>query len=267
VIKLGKLPVDKERVKKLVKFSDVLVSANLPPLPPSFDLDAVLNVTDTRMFLNDTYGDCVEAGSCHAINRYEQYQCQCTPNIPDADVATQYFKETGGQDTGLNILDHLTTWQTTGLTFGGRTYTIDSFAAINWLDHTELMYAVYLLDGIYLGMQVPTYFMDGFESGQRYFDLQFKNTTIEGGHCIYGMAYLPVPPTKRKCIFKVVSTNATGPIIETWAARVQLSWPFVDTFFDEAYGIIQSFDKWANPATDPLNIPLLKSYVPAIERV
>ena len=256
--KLGKLPAKHD--SRTIKFKDILNTANLPPLPPEFDIDAKLNVTDTRMYLNDTYGDCVEAGSCHMINRFEIFECGAIPNIPDADVEAQYFKETGGADSGLVLLDHLKLWKNTGLTFGGKTYTIDAFAGIDWKNHTEFAYAVYLLGGVYIGMMVPKFFMDGFEAGKRFFDDSCKNAKIEGGHCVYSMAFIKLPSA-----VKVVGLNSVGPVIETWAGRVQLTWRFTDHRFDEAYGVVDSMDKWVNPATDPLNIPLLKSYLATIQ--
>jgi hypothetical protein len=255
---LGKLPAKID--KRTIKFSSILNAANLPPLPPEFDIDAKLGVTDTRMYLNDTYGDCVEAGSCHMINRFEMFECGAIPNIPDVDVKTQYFKETGGGDDGLVLLDHLTLWRKEGLAFGGQTYTIDAFSSIDWKNHKEFAYAVYLLDGVYLGMMVPAFFMSGFEAGKRFFDDSCKNAKIEGGHCIYSMAFNKLPSK-----VKVVSLNDVGPIIETWGARVQLTWKFCDHRFDEAYAVMDSMDKWVNPAADPLNIPLLKQYLATIQ--
>ena len=254
---LGKAPAKHDT--RTLKFSTILNKANLPPLPAEYDIDAALGVSDKRMFLNDTYGDCVEAGSAHMINRFEMFECKAMPDIPDADVKTQYFKETCGGDNGLVLLDHLNLWRKEGLSFGGKIYTIDAFASIHWKDHTEVAYAIYLLNGIYLGMQVPAFFMSGFENGKRYFDTQCTNRRIEGGHCIYGHAYKKLPKK-----IKVVGFNDVGPIIETWAEDVQLTWKFWDLYLDEAYAIVDSIDKWMNPATDPIKTDILTGYLNAL---
>lgn len=246
--KLGKLPADKKKLKALLPFRVLLVKSNLPPLLLTYDIDIIMAIVDTAMYLNDLLGDCVEAGSCHAIQRFEKFECGVQPVIQDADVKAQYFKETGGADDGLVLLTHLELWQKCGLVLGGEIYCIDAFALINWKKHNEVMYAIQLLRGAYLGLQVPKFFMDGFEAGKRAFDVQCKGNTIEGGHCVYACAF-----------------DQTGVWIVTWGTRVHVTWKFWDKYVDECYAIVDQVDKWVNPATDPLNIPLLKSYLATIQ--
>ena len=244
---LGKLPARKD--KRTLKLSSLLIASNLPPLLLLYDIDIVLAIIDTARYLNDLLGDCVEAGSAHAIQRFEKFECGTQPNLPDDDIRKQYFKETGGDDVGLVLLDHLNLWRKDGLDFGGRNYKIYAFASIHWKNHKEVSYAIQLLRGAYLGFQVPKFFMDGFEAGKRSFDVQCKNTRIEGGHCVYACAF-----------------NKTGPIIVTWGARVQLTWKFWDKYVDEVYAIIDAPDPWINPATDPIKIDVLKGYLNALSR-
>ena len=248
--KLGKLPVDKKKLACLPKFSPLLVKANLPTLLAQFDNDVFLNMVgkDGDIYGNDKYGDCGEAGSAHWINHAEKLECGACPPIQATQVVSQYLSETSGQDSGLVLIDHLNLWQRKGLNLGGQIYTIDAFAVIDWNNHKEFAYTIQLLSGAYIGFEVPKYFMDGFEAGKRSFTTQCKGDQIEGGHCVY-----------------VVGFDATGIWINTWGVKVHLDWKFVKGFVDEAYAIVDSIDKWANPATDPLNVPLLKSYIPAIQ--
>jgi hypothetical protein len=239
---LGKLPARKD--KRTLQLKTILTASNLPPLLLLYDIDIVLAIIDTAVYLNDQLGDCVEAGSAHAIQRFEKYECGCQPKLPDTDIRKQYFKETGGADEGLVLLDHLNLWRKEGLDFGGRNYKIYAFASIHWKDHKEVSYAIQLLRGAYLGFQVPKFFMDGFEAGKRSFDAQCKGKQIEGGHCVYACAF-----------------NKTGPVIVTWGARVQLTWKFWDKYVDEVYAIIDAPDPWVDAPVNPLNISVLEGYL------
>src|SRR5208283_2701894 len=107
------------------------------------------------------------------------------------------------------------------------------------------MYAVYLLYGAYIGIQVPQSAMDQFNAGQPWTIV--LGSPIEGGHCIY-----------------IVGYNATGPVCITWGKKQQMDWNFFDTYCDEAYVVIDSLDAWINPATDPLDITKLEGYIQAI---
>jgi hypothetical protein len=241
---LGKLPAKKD--KRNFKLSKLLILSNLPPLLLTYDIDIILAIIDTAVYLNDQLGDCVVAGSAHAIQRFEKFECGAQPNLSDTDIRAQYFKETGGPDEGLVLLDHLNLWRKDGLDFG-KNFKIYAFALINWKNHKEVSYAIQLLRGAYLGFQVPKFFIDGFEAGKRTFDVQCRNTKIEGGHCVYACAF-----------------NKTGPIIVTWGARVQLTWKFWDKYVDECYAVLDAVDPWMDTLNNPLNIPLLKSYLASI---
>ena len=244
MIKLGKAPALFD--KRTLKLKTIL-KPKLPAPPKTYDADAILGVVDRRMYLNDTYGDCVVAGSAHAINRFEMFESKSLPDIPDTDVEKQYFKETGGTDDGLVLLTHLNRWREAGLNFGGKVYQIHAFASVNWKNHTEVMQAISLLNGVYLGMLVPAYFMAGFENGKRTFDVQCRNGKIEGGHCIYSPAYIK-------------QSNTIGPVVVTWGERVQFTWKFWDKYVDECFALVDEKDSWLDSAS-PLNVPLLESYL------
>lgn len=234
--KLGKLPAKIDpRTIQLKK----LIPTALPPLPASFDVDSgFANFTDTHMFGNDQYGDCVMAGRAHMTLRFEDFEQGFVIPITDKEVEDEYFKETGGQDSGLIMLDSLNEWRQSGWTAAGQIYNIYAFAQIDVSNHNELMYSVYLLRGAYTGFNVPQSAMDQFNAGQPW--IVVAGSPIIGGHCVY-----------------IVGYNATGPICVTWGAKQQMEWAFWDTYFDEAYTIIDAQDPWLNPATDPLNVSVL----------
>jgi hypothetical protein len=246
--KFGKKP--KRIDKRTLQFGKYLVSANLPSVAPSFDVDsAFTNMVDNNMYDNDTLGCCVIAGRGHCTLRLEDEQQGILIDITDSDIVTEYYKEEGcypqGCDNGLDMLTSLNAWEK-GWVVAGKTYAIAAYTEINIANHNELMYAVMLLYGAYTGLQVPQSAMDQFNAGQIW-DVSTTNTQIVGGHCVYIVAY-----------------NDTGPICITWGKRQQMTWAFWDKYFDEAYAVIDNIDSWVNPATDPLNIPALLADVAAI---
>lgn len=225
--KLGKLPARKDiRTLKLSK-----LIPKIPVLPTDFDVDTSLGgLPDTHVYLNDTYGDCVIAGRAHMTLRFEDFEQKTVIPISDNDVKTEYFKETGGQDSGLVILDSLNAWRQ-GWPAAGHQYDIYAFASID-LSQQETQACMYLLRGCYAGFQVPQSAMDQFQAGQIW-DVVPNDGGIAGGHCVYLVAY-----------------NTTGPICMTWGKRQPMTWPFYFKYFDEAYGIVDDKDSWV--VNDPV---------------
>jgi hypothetical protein len=236
--KLGKLP--KKVDPRTLKFSKFLVKTNLPTLPDTYDEDQIFsNMVDNNMYLNDTLGDCVMAGRAHMTLRFEDFEQDIVISITDNDVRTEYFKETGGTDSGLNMLDSLNKWRQQGWKAAGQTYFIHAYAEVNIVNHDELKYCVYLLRGCYTGFNVPQSAINQFNTGQIW-DVIANDGGIVGGHCVY-----------------IVGFNVTGPVCITWGQKQQMTWAFWDKYFDEAYAVIDATDPWCNPATDPLNCAAL----------
>jgi len=208
-LKLGKKPARKDT--RTLKLSTILKA--LPPIPPTFDIDAQYpGFVDDNMYLNDTYGDCVIAGRGHATLRFERFEQGKIIPIGDSDISTEYFKETGGGDTGLVMLDSLNEWRQTGWKAANETYKIHAFASVDWTNHIEVMAAIYLMEGIYLGFQVPQSALDQFKA-KHVWDVVPDDGGIQGGHCIYTLAYITI-----------TGYNAVGPVCMTWGKRQQMTW-------------------------------------------
>ena len=108
IFKLGKASAKKD--KRNFKFAALLQAAP-PALPSSYDFDNTHNGIPTPMFGNDVHGDCVIAGRAHQTLRFEDIEQGSVMMITDKDVLNEYFKETGGADTGLVVLDSLNEWR------------------------------------------------------------------------------------------------------------------------------------------------------------
>jgi hypothetical protein len=236
-----------------LKMNVILRVNNLPPIPETFDLDAkYVDLVDKEMFLNDTYGDCVTAEHAHQTYRFERFEQGKQVVITNGDVKAQYFKETGGGDNGLNMLTSLKIWRQDGFLIGGKIYKIFAFATVDWKNHDQVKLGCMLFNGVCFGMQVPKSAMDQHNNGMPWTVLA-NDGGIEGGHAVYMLKWL-----------KIVSINAIGPVILTWGSYQQATWEFWDKYVDEAYVIIDDRDSWVDSATNPLNIPLLQTYLSQI---
>src|SRR5690242_14337503 len=94
--KLGKAPA--RRDKRTLKFAAIL-KAQIA-VPPKYDFDEQHPGVATPMFANDQCGDCVMAGRAHQTLRFELIEQKKVITIADGDVMREYFRETGGADTG-----------------------------------------------------------------------------------------------------------------------------------------------------------------------
>jgi hypothetical protein len=239
---LGKLPPRID--KRTISFMNILKLENLPPLPPSYDVDIQLGFqgfSDSQMYLNDTLGDCVIAGRAHMMLRQEGWEQKLNLPIIDAEVKLEYFKETGGSDSGLVMLDSLNAWRQ-GWIAASQPYNIYAYASLNIASIAQLQYSIYLLYGAYTGIQIPYSAIDQFNAGKPWDALTFDGG-IAGGHCVYICAY-----------------DSTYMTCMTWGKRQQMTYAFWNKYSDEAYGVIDDKDKWGTPKS-PFDTQLLDSYL------
>lgn len=221
--KLGKAPAKID--SRTILLASIL-GKTLPPIPSAYDFDAAHPGCDAPMFLNDRLGDCVIAGRAHQTRRFELIEQKTVITITDDDVKREYFKESGGQDSGLVMLDSLNAWRK-GWSAAGKAYSIHAFAAVDYASKADVRACIYLLNGCYAGVLLP-------RAAQRQIGKVWTVTTGPsarkgswGGHCIYIAAY-----------------NAVGPVCITWGARQQMTWAWLAKYCDEAFGIVDNLDAW-----------------------
>jgi hypothetical protein len=242
---------------RTIPFRSLLRLGLLPPLPDSFDVDADLGgVPDDNMFGNDVYGDCVKAAFAHMLLRLEKFEQGIIIPITADEVIADYLRESGGQDTGLVLTYAMKDWRNTGITVGGKTYTIDAFAGVNQADHTQVKYSIYLLRGLIFAMQVYSTDVDQWRAGQPW-HLTGHNGTFEGGHGVYAKSYITAKHDCPHC--------PTGWIEDrlsciTWATEQPMDWDFWDQRIIQTYAIVDNKDKWLG-ANSPLDMQLMRSWL------
>ncbi len=209
---------------------NLMLAAILRPpskLPKEYDFDIKNPDIPTPMFGNDAYGDCVIAGRAHQTLRFEKLEQGSVINITDKDVVKEYLKESGGEDSGLVVLDSLKEWRKKGWHAAGRTYKIKAFAQINSKNNQEIKSAIYMDLGVGFGLSLPLSAQTQLQAGKRW-DVVKGNSAKPnswGGHYVYVSGY-----------------TTAGPVCVTWGRKQQMTWTFAKKYCDEAYAIIDATD-------------------------
>ena len=219
--KLGKAPAKKD--PRNLKMATLFKMA-MPKPPADFDYDVAHKAPiPMPMFLNDTLGDCVIAGRGHQTLRFEWIEQHKIIPISDPEVKREYFRETGGEDSGLVVLDSLSEWRKKGWKVGKHTYRIRAYAEIDFEMHDEFMQSVYADVGVGIGVQLPN--AAKAQTGHVW-DVTTGPDAVPGtwgGHYVY-----------------IVGYNPTGPVCVTWGRKQQMTWAWLDKYCDEAYAIFDA---------------------------
>lgn len=214
--KLGRKPkVTDRRTLRLAQY----LPAQLPALPSNCGwTEAMSNIGAMG---NSTIGDCVEAAAGHLLQSWTA-NANSQVIIPDSDIIGWYSQLTGyipgdeSTDNGTDMLVALKAWRNTGLDG----HKLAAFASIDPTKSSELQYAIYLLGGAYIGINVPDYAMQtsvwDYTTGQPY--------SVVGGHCVCLLDY-----------------SAGGWMwCVTWGQVIPVSLSFLKQFCDEAYGCVST---------------------------
>src|SRR5437016_1563681 len=151
LFKLGKAKA--KRDERNLKFAAILRAP--AKVPKEYDFDLKHTGIPTPMFANDQYGCCVIAGRAHQTLRFELIEQRAKLKISDKEVLAEYFKETGGPDSGLIVLESLKEWRKAGWIAAKRRYRTKAFTEIKTADHASIRQAIFLDVGVGLGLSLP----------------------------------------------------------------------------------------------------------------
>jgi hypothetical protein len=219
IYKLGKAPA--KRDKRNLKLAAILRAP--VRLPKEYDFDLLHLGVPTPMFGNDRLGNCVIAGRAHQTLRFELFEQKKLIRITEADVNKEYFRQTGGEDEGLIVLDSLKLWRKRGWTAAKERYKIKVFAEIDPADHDEIKRAVFMDVGVGVGLSLPKTAQAQLAAGKPWEVVSGRGSAPNswGGHYVYIPGY-----------------TGAGPVCVTWGRKQQMTWDFIDKYCDEAYAII-----------------------------
>jgi len=207
--KLGKHP--KKVDSRTLQFSKY-VKPNLPPVPAIIDYSQ--GIINWGMMLNDSIGDCTIAAIAHLIEAWTKQGKVIPDNLILAfySAISGYDPHTGNNDNGAAILDVLSKWKKDGID-GDK---IGAYAEININNLDEVKAALYLFNGLDIGIQCPDSAQQQFENNQVWSVVPGAN--VEGGHSI-----------------DLIGFDGTYYIGITWGALVKIDPEFLKTYMDEAY--------------------------------
>jgi hypothetical protein len=206
--KTGRLPGVRPTA---LKDFEVYATGPIPTPPPTREVPKSVYPMDC----NDRLGDCTIAGVVHLLEAWNVESSEHDAIPGESVIESEYFKLTGGEDTGLVENAVLSTWHTQGL-FGNK---IAGYAPVNPKDLLQLHQAIAFYGGCYLGILCP-------ESAQRQFQ-EGKPWTYEGeetqdGHCVAALGYGP---------------NG-GLHVATWGGVAVLEASFLAHYLQEAYVVL-----------------------------
>lgn len=218
--RLGKLPAEVD--SRTLPIATIMRACSVPD---EYDIDIMHPGIPIPMFKNDVLGDCVIAGRAHQTMRLEYQEQQKLIRISDDDVTTEYFRQTGGNDSGLITIRSLRHWQKRGWMVGDQCYKIELYASINIKSRDELRRAIYSDKGAGIGLALPNSASDQMEAGKIWEAVDGK----PGKYCSWGGHYV-----------YLVGYNKDGPICITWGQRQAMTWAFYERYCDEAYFVVDA---------------------------
>lgn len=215
-LKLGKLPARTDAVK--LKLATYLDTSVLPKPPASFGHENL--VKSWGMLGNDVAGCCVWSGAGHETMLWnaesgKPVNITTTSTLKNYSLVTGYDPVTGANDNGTDMQKAAAYRQKSGLLDAdGIRHKIGAYVALDPGNLTELWYGLYLFDGIGIGVEFPSQWMDAFNAGKAWGKV--SRPKIEGGHYIAG-----------------VDKRAGKPGIVTWGRNIPLTPAGYQQFCDE----------------------------------
>lgn len=205
-----------------------------PPASYSYDAEKAVAgvVVPTPMYANDRYGCCVISARAHQTLRFELNEQATILPIADKDVTDEYFRESGGQDSGLVALYSMRAWRK-GWTAAGKTYKIHSFLEVQPQNHDLVKEATMVGTGLQWGIRLPLSAADQLNTGAPWDVVAGPRGQAGswGGHMVTGCEY-----------------DAEGVTVVTWGKKKKMTWRFIDAYADECYLVIDDVNRLPGPA-------------------
>jgi hypothetical protein len=177
---------------------------------------------------NDTVGDCTIADAVHSSQVWSSITHEPWAYCGDAATVSEYYKLTGGQDTGLVISQLLASWHANGL--GPVAHRITAYAQVHYANLVEVRQAVDWYGTCRIGVNLPQAAMDEFNAGKPW-DLTgtAADDEIIGGH--------DVPIVGYDSELYVVTWGRIQPVTLRWFQRyVEEAWAIVPANFMPRHG-------------------------------
>jgi hypothetical protein len=213
-VKLGRnSPKAKPRTLRFASYFD---PAKVHP-PASVDYAAKAMPALQRMYLNDTYGDCVIAGKGHALGVWTGNAYGTPVQATDHEIYNTYQSWCGPGDNGCVITDVLDLMKSRGFLASGKAYKIDGYVSVDWTNPLEVQVALYMFGALTLGINLPA----DWDGRSEVWDV--SRARILGGHDVTAVGY-----------------DERGVQVSSWGRIFTITWPaFLSReWVEECYAIL-----------------------------
>lgn len=204
------------------------ITTALPAAPASFDVAG--KVSAWGMMVNDQLGDCTCAAAGHLLMEWTANagKKMFTPTdkqiVAAYSAITGYNPATGANDNGAAEVDVLNYWRQSGIAG----HKIGAYVALEPANHTHIMDSVYIFEGCYIGLQLPTSAQAQVQNHQPW-SVPPGGPHGDGKPGSWGGHAVPV-----------VAYDSRGVTVVTWGALQVMTWSFWEAYCDESYAILSS---------------------------
>lgn len=216
--------------------------ARVPNAPNQVRWDA--GITSWPEFLNagpDGIGDCTIAGLDRLVEIWTKNSTGSEVQIADSATLAAYETVSGyvpgnpATDNGATMLDALNLFRNSGV--GG--HTLYAYAAVPPTNPRQMKQAIWLMGGVYVGLQLP---------------LSAMSQTMPGGMwTMTGRGWQSRPGTWGGHAATICGFTPSFLYIVPWGGDVglmRMTWQFMFRYADEAYACLSSQD-WAENTLAP----------------
>ncbi len=171
------------------------------------------------MLGNDTYGDCVVAGICHAIMAVGKFVGQ-SYSFTATQAAAAYFAMTGGADSGLNPPGVFEEWEANTDPAEVKAIWPHSgpFVSLDPTNIEQLKSAIATFGWVGVGSNLQQAQEDQFSKGQKWDYV--PGSPVVGGHFV---------------VLTGFDKYGVGPYTLSWAKGFRATWAWVTNTCPEAY--------------------------------
>lgn len=192
------------RVLRLGKYRSTSL---VPPTSVSYVPDAAASLS--KIYLNDTEGDCVVAGIAHVEGVLTGNEPESPLILTDAQIEAFYVAACGPGDQGCDVAPTLDYWMKNGIPIKS-SHKPAGFVAVDPTNQTEVMTAIWLFENAIPGINLPDAWVNPFPTASGFTWDVAGPPDPDNGHC---------PP--------FISYSRVGVITSTWAMTGTMTWAAV----------------------------------------
>jgi hypothetical protein len=179
------------------------LTRSIPAPPATCDYAKAAKSALSKVYENDTLGDCVIAGMAHVVGVLTANAGGKAFTYSNKQITTLYSAIGGyvpgnpATDQGCDEQTALNYWENNGAPVGS--HKIAGWLSVNGNDATEVRTALWLFENLYFGMELPDKWITPFPSASGFTWDAAGPPNPSNGHCVVGVGY-----------------NAQGVVIDSW---------------------------------------------------